>query len=205
MMRGASDLAEPAAGLPFVFVIGFNKTGTTALHEFFVRNGFPSIHWDKGRLARRMLLNCLDDRPILEGYDRAYRVFSDMAVQTSRIRFEANALFPVLRRDYPDAVFLLNTRPEADWLRSRAERVVPRFGVTELALEMGRLGTPSPEVALGHWAALRRAHHAAARERLGGSPRFHEIEIDDPDLPARVARAVGRPMDAAHWARVRTH
>src|SRR5262245_17437716 len=90
--------AEDIANLPFIFIIGFNKTATTSLHTFFSRSGFPSVHWDRGRLARRMIENCLDDRPILDGYDREFRVFSDMQAQSGRIRIEANQYFRVLDR-----------------------------------------------------------------------------------------------------------
>ena len=29
-----------------VFQIGFNKCGTKSLMDFFVQNGYPSVHWD---------------------------------------------------------------------------------------------------------------------------------------------------------------
>ena len=44
-------IARPLAHLPYVFLIGFNKTATTTLHFFFKKNGLPSIHWDNNRLA----------------------------------------------------------------------------------------------------------------------------------------------------------
>ena len=41
--------------LPYIFIIGFNKTATRSLDYFFKRNGFPGIHWDYGNLALTML------------------------------------------------------------------------------------------------------------------------------------------------------
>ena len=92
--------------LPYVFVIGFNKTGTTAIHRLFEANGFPSIHWDKGNLARRMLENCISGRPVLAGYDQRYKVFSDLLFRTNKFWFEGNSLFRTIDADYLDLFYL---------------------------------------------------------------------------------------------------
>lgn len=42
------------AGRPRYFQIGFHRCGTTSLWRFFERNGIPTVHFDKGNLARRM-------------------------------------------------------------------------------------------------------------------------------------------------------
>lgn len=197
---------RPPAHLPFVFVIGFNKTGTTSLHEFFRGNGFPAIHWDRGRLARRMLLNCLEDRRILHGYDHRYRVFSDMVAQTRRLRLEANALFRVLDRDYPDSFFLHNTRRLEDWVDSRAAKTFGRYGgCTNLELEMGILNTSDPREAIDTWIRDREAHAAAVRRYFGGRERFLEVDIADADLPAKLAGWLGMPLDPRHWRRIVTN
>jgi len=193
------------ADIPFIFVIGFNKTATTSLHAFFERNGFPSVHWDRGRLARRMIQNCLDDRPILDGYDREFRVFSDMQAQSSRIRIEANQYFRVLDRDYPGAYFIFNTRRLDKWLASRSADFVTPHGATNLELEMRRLNTTDPEEAVQLWARERTAFEKEVRRYFRNNQRFLEIDIADPDLPQRISRLIGRPMDATHWKRIRTN
>jgi|RhiMetdeSRZDD1v2_1073273.scaffolds.fasta_scaffold751354_2 hypothetical protein len=197
--------AEDPAELPFIFVIGFNKTATTSLHTFFSRNGFPSVHWDRGRLARRMVENCLDDRPILDGYDREFRVFSDMQAQSGRIRIEANQYFRVLDRDYPGAYFIFNNRDLSGWINSRSANFVTPHGATNLELEMRRLNTTDPQEAVQLWVRERNAFEAEVRRYFRGNPRFLEIDITDPDLPRRISRHIGRTMDPAHWKHIRTN
>ena len=197
--------AEDPAELPFIFVIGFNKTATTSLHTFFSRNGFPSVHWDRGRLARRMVENCLDDRLILDGYDREFRVFSDMQAQSGRIRIEANQYFRVLDRDYPGAYFIFNNRDLSGWINSRSANFVTPHGATNLELEMRRLNTTDPQEAVQLWVRERNAFEAEVRRYFRGNPRFLEIDITDPDLPRRISRHIGRAMDPAHWKHIRTN
>lgn len=200
-----SILSDEKARLPFVFVIGFNKTGTTAIHLFFERNGWPSVHWDKGALARRMVENCLDDRPILDGYDQRFRVFSDMAVQTGRIRIEANQLFRVLERDYPGAFFLHNTRNIEDWLRSRSANFVTTHKATNIQLELRRLNSQEPEEAIAHWREQRNRFDAEVTRYFEKHPRFLTMDIDAPDVPSQVSSFLGYYFDPALWERVRTN
>jgi hypothetical protein len=201
-----SLIRRPPRHLPFVFVIGFNKTGTTSLHEFFRRNGFPAIHWDHGRLARRMMLNCLDDRRILDGYDHRYRVFSDMVAQTRSLRLEANACFRILDRDYPGSFFLHNTRPLEDWIRSRSAKTFGRYGgCTNLELEMQVLNTTEPQEAIDSWVRQREEHAASVRRYFSGRANFLDIDISDPELPAKLAHWLGMQLDPRHWQRIVTN
>ena len=54
---------------PKVFQIGFNKCGTTSLHQFFQRSGLRSVHWDGGYLAPRMEDNIRAGRRAIAGYE----------------------------------------------------------------------------------------------------------------------------------------
>lgn len=201
-----SLIRRSARRLPFVFVIGFNKTGTTSLHEFFERNGFPAIHWDHGRLARRMMLNCLDDRLILDGYDRRFRVFSDMVAQTRSLRLEANAFFRILDRDYPGSFFLHNTRRLEDWIRSRSAKTFGRYGgCTNLELEMQILNTSDPRQAIDSWTREREEHAASVRRYFAGRANFLEIDIADPQLPVKLSQWLGMTLDPRHWRRIETN
>jgi len=73
------------------FVIGFNKTATTTMHELFLLNGIKSQHdnnWD------------LDD----------YDAFSDN---------KDLSVYRELSLKYPDAMFILNIRDIKEWILSR--------------------------------------------------------------------------------------
>ena len=36
---------------PRIFLIGFNKCGTTSFHDYFKANGIASVHWRANTLA----------------------------------------------------------------------------------------------------------------------------------------------------------
>ncbi len=191
--------------LPYVFVIGFNKTATTTIHHFFERNGFPSVHWDDGNLTKTMLDNCLNDRRILTGYDQRYRVFSDMIVQTLRIRFEANSLFRVLDADYPGAYFIYNTRKLEDWLASRWKKPCGRYQCTNVELEMRVLNTKDPQRVLEQWKKERTDFEREVREYFTGRDRFLEIDIADPESPGKIAALLGMDLDLSCWGHFTTN
>ena len=76
-----------------IFVIGFNKTGTTSLHNLFDIIKIKSIH------TIRPII------PIIDNYD----AFSD----GDHYNFEQ------YYNIYPNSLFILNTRPIFNWLISR--------------------------------------------------------------------------------------
>ena len=103
---------------PRIFQIGFNKCGTRTFHHFFKKNGLRCIHWEGGKLARAMIANHLNGRPILTGYED-FDVFSDMEALTNDFAFEAFKLFTHLAAEYPDSIFILNSRDREAWVKSR--------------------------------------------------------------------------------------
>jgi hypothetical protein len=78
------------------------------------------VHWDQGRLAARIFRNFANGDALLRGYE-AFEAFTDMEFldETGRCYLEAYKLFPYFAIQYPDAVFILNTRDREDWIRSR--------------------------------------------------------------------------------------
>ena len=191
--------ARAPAELPYVFIIGFNKTATTTMHVFFARNGFPCVHWDNNRLASTMLENCLHDRRILKGYDRRYRVFSDMIAQTLRIRFEANSLFRILDTDYPGAFFIYNNRRTEDWLASRWGKPCNKYKCTNVELEMRILNTTDKQSVVDTWKKEKLDFEREVREYFSGNPRFLEFDISDTEAPQKLSRLLGMDLDASHW------
>lgn len=51
-----------------IFQIGFNKVGTVSLHEFFLKNGISSVHWDRGNLSKTIHSNKLSGKPLCQRY-----------------------------------------------------------------------------------------------------------------------------------------
>lgn len=191
--------ASALADTPFVFIIGYNKTATTSLHEFFARNGYPAVHWDQGRLALTMLSNCANNKRVLEPYDARFRVFSDMTFRTPRFKFEGNSVFRALDADYPGALFIYNHREIEGWIQSRAAHPSRVGGETLLEFEMRLMRTSDRERVFAKWRAERVAFEAELRQHFAGRRELLDLDITDAALPEKVAAFFGKPMDAAHW------
>jgi hypothetical protein len=184
--------------LPFVFLIGFNKTATRSFHDFFEKNGFPAVHWDKNRLVQRMLENRNEGNRLLLGYED-YRVFSDLTYITDDAYFEANALFDQLHRDYPSAFFILNNRSTDSWIRSRLSQNRGIFANRHLAIR----GLSSYQELANAWSAEKAAHEERVRAYFAGHKRFIEIHIEDPEVPDQLARLMNRDFVYRSWPVIR--
>jgi hypothetical protein len=114
------------AAHPQIFLIGFNKCGTSTFHHFFSANGVSSVHHhfgdsprDRSRnLAFRLLQNINVGRPPLHNLD-LWTAYSDLSYATPQICIEGCRFFRELHSHYPDAYFVLNTRPVEKWIQSR--------------------------------------------------------------------------------------
>lgn len=102
----------------YIFQIGFNKCGTRSLTRFFKRNGIPSIHWDRKRLAKNIIKNIRNSLPPLLGFSN-HIAFADMESLTNDEHIEIYKKFETLYEYYPKSYFILNTRNVFDWIRSR--------------------------------------------------------------------------------------
>lgn len=134
-----------------IFQIGFNKCGTHSFHRLFSDYSLPilpSIHWNRGYLARDVQENILQGRKPLAGYE-AYSVYSDMEcfrTKNEQINFVSIAkdYFDLLDLNYPNSKFILNTRNIDNWISSRLKHVCDfspmKYGFTQ------KLQTPVPYV-----------------------------------------------------------
>lgn len=114
-----NDPTKNKSAVPLVFQIGFNKCGTTSIHRYFHDNGYSSIHWDDGKLARRISQNVALGQSPLAGYEK-YRIFTDMEYLTYSLYLPAFTLYyKILDASYPGSRFILNTRPLNNWMSSR--------------------------------------------------------------------------------------
>jgi hypothetical protein len=162
-----------------IFQIGFNKCGTSTIHHYLAANGLKSVHWDQGRLAQRMFANLANGIELLSGYEE-FDVFTDMEYLDDRgTHLEAYKLFPFLAGQYPDAVFILNTRDREDWIRSRL-----RHGDGNYAgRHRSHYKASSDERLADLWRADWERHHRRVTEFFAGKPyRFFICRIET-DLP----------------------
>ncbi|MGB5198293.1 MAG: sulfotransferase family protein [Sedimenticolaceae bacterium] len=103
-----------------IFCVGLNKTGTTTLHEAFRLLGLKSVHYldDEGNNIKEIIENnyLTGDNIIkgLEGYD----AFSDW----DRPPYTVD-IVKEFYKQYPDSIYILNTRDLDGWLNSRENHV----------------------------------------------------------------------------------
>lgn len=104
--------------MPKVFVIGPNKCATGSLHQFFKNNGLKSVHWDDGLLAKRMVSNVSAGLNVINGYED-YDCFLDFYLLTPDLFISPLLLRPYIASQFPDALYILNSREKSEWKKSR--------------------------------------------------------------------------------------
>lgn len=165
-----------------IFQIGFNRCGTKTIHHYLRANGVKSVHWDHGRLARRIFKNLANGDSLLSGYEH-FDAFHDMEFISSSgsCLLEAFKLFPYFAAQYPDAVFILNTRDREAWIRSRLNH-------NDNYAERQRrcLGAASEAELVDIWRTDWEQHHCRVTQFFADRPtRFFVCKIET-DLPDRL-------------------
>ena len=182
---------EGDRGHPKVFCVGFNKTGTVTLDKIFRDQlSYRSAHkprWTDWSITK--------DRQRLDRFD----VFSDGGC----------ASIENLDELYPEALFILNTRPLKDWVLSRHKSVersrmaaswiltmyVPLGFVARL---INRWVLDNSDRALVRWIRIRNSYHEHVihyfEER---TEKLLVLNIKDADFAARLARFLGTERSIA--------
>lgn len=172
-----------------IFVIGFNKCGTTSFHAYFQANGIRSVHWRANTLALAIHENLAGGRPCLEGVDD-WTAYTDMICIPGSPWGSSNSkgapliegcrYFRELNREYPDALFILNTRKPSDWVRSRLQHDEGEFAAAYLQA-LAPEGVQSFKDLERRWLEDWHAHHAEARAYFADAApeQFLEFHIDE--------------------------
>tara|TARA_X000000950_G_C13852620_1_gene635192 strand:+ start:854 stop:1477 length:624 start_codon:yes stop_codon:yes gene_type:complete len=121
---------------PKIFLIGFNKCGTTSFHDYFKANNISSVHWRANTLAMAIDSNHRSSRKLLSTVD-TWTAYTDLICipgspwgrsnSKGWKLIEANKYFRELHRDYPTSLFILNTRDPFQWLNSRLKHDQGKF------------------------------------------------------------------------------
>jgi Sulfotransferase domain len=173
-----------------IFQIGFNKCGTRTLASFFEANGLRCAHWDSGRLAKAMFRNLAAGHSLIEGY-RGFQVFTDMEFTPGdgSAPLQAFKLYPQLAAEFPNAVFILNTRNREAWIQSRLGH---RSGRDNAYLEKWKriYNLATAEAVAARWREEWDRHHREVMAFFAESPyRFVVFDIEQ-DSPDRLVRAL---------------
>lgn len=184
---------------PRIFQVGMQRCGTTAIALFLERCGIPSVHYDEGRLAKRIRVNIARGDLPLAGYDNRYRAFCNMNWNAADDYCDAFKEFAAFRRAYGGR-FILNTRPAEHWVRSVMAHKALRGRREADAHWMMRFGTADPETVAAGLRADREAHH---RRVLAEIPPDELLVFDiESDPPERLCDFLGLPRGSArHWRR----
>lgn len=149
-----------------VFSIGFNKTGTSSLHQFYLRCGLRSLH---------------DVRwPVTTWLSSGKNMLADFDAYSDG----EHCNFRQLKLWFPSSVIVLNTRNERDWLRSRVKHVLrmgnfscdqaqndPRLG------KMAREFFTNGELAIRKWQLEKRLYELQVRNYFSQDLTFLEIDV----------------------------
>ncbi|MFC3094621.1 hypothetical protein DRW07_12970 [Alteromonas sediminis] len=162
-----------------LLVVGFNKTGTTSIHRLAQKSGYNSVHWDEGKIAKRILYNAANNIPLLSGYHDSYQVYSDMAFRCGNFRFDANSLFMQLDHDYPNAKFLYNYRDIDAWLESRINHGEVVDGETNIQYYRRLFGTSNDLKIKNFWRNERLRYEDDIRAYFDGTNKLIELNIED--------------------------
>ena len=169
----AWDWLRPKPGR--IFLIGHNKCGTRSFHKLLRRNGYSSIHYDKGRLAKAIQTNFTFSRPLLEGVDE-YIGYTDMELCGE---FYAYRLFPLLDLQYPGSCFVYNTRDVNRWVESRLHHRNGKYARTYLQ-RMQRAFEDSSltlDDLRRHWVEAWMRHDADLQRYFSGRTNFFRFDI----------------------------
>ena len=182
---------EGVRGHPKVFCVGFNKTGTTTLHRILSEQlSYRSAHkpeWTDWSITK--------NRDRLDQWD----AFSDGGCASIRNLDEL----------YPEARFILNTRPLKHWVLSRHKAVARSRSAVHWALTkyvplgfvariLNRWVLDNRERAVMGWIRIRNSYHGHViryfSERKG---KLLIINIEDVDFAAQLATFLGSERSLA--------
>lgn len=118
-----------------------------------------------------MANNVENGRPILTGIDGLV-AYSDLSYVGTERLIEANEFYRELHAEYPNAIFILNTRPLDDWLLSRLRHK----DLTERYLKATHLDL---RALLDSWSELRQHREKEIRDYFAGNPNFCFFDISN--------------------------
>jgi len=190
------------AGKPRIFLIGFNKCGTTSFHEFFLKNDISSVHWRGNTLAMTIHDNTQAGRKNLLGELGGWTAYTDMICipgspwgasnSNERPVIEGCRFFKELHQSYPDALFILNTRDPFAWLNSRLKHDNGKFAAAYLASLAGARIHSTSQL-LKYWLKTWHKHHWEVLNYFDseGSDNFLLYDINHGD-PAEIVMFLRR-------------
>lgn len=184
-----------------IFLISFNKCGTSSFDRLFRRNGIASCHHGGNdpvkNLALNMFKNFMLARDPLVNIDE-YTAYTDLAYYVDGMFYEGARLYPYLHDHYPDSYFIIAVRNIDAWILSR----LAHRGSSLAPRAASALGDITHQEVASLWRDQFRAHNDEVRGYFARHPeaRFLEFDLEAGD-PRRIADFLADDftIDVAHW------
>ncbi|MTE00457.1 hypothetical protein GIY56_09165 [Paracoccus sp. YIM 132242] len=177
---------------PLFFHISPDNCGEGRLARLFRRNGHPAVCHDKGRLAEDILFARATGGAPLTLWPGTV-LFAGLYRHAPHWRppLEAWRQFAWLAGRFPQARFILTTRPPEDWILDRLTR---DGGAARCHAHHRGCGTADlPDL----WEADWHAHLAAVEAFFGTDPRLIRVDLDR-DTPADLAARLDPLLPMRH-------
>lgn len=182
-----------------IFVIGFNRCGTTSIRVLLERNGIRCLQRQADDadtiLGAAVAVNFSAGRPLLAGLNR-FQAFMDFGLAEPGFVFEGCRMFWQLHAEHPDAYFILNMRPLEHWIDSRALYLEGAF-LANYGSALGYNEAKTQQV----WRKQYLAHVEDVREHFSENPGNYlefDIENDNPEV-LRDFLSGHYTIDLRHW------
>lgn len=162
-----------------IFQIGFNKCGTRSISHFFKRHGLVTADWALGDLAKSIKADLEAGDALLQNWPDV-NVFSDMEYVHAVKMIEGYKYFRELHTQFPDAMFILNTRNGEAWIKSRDGHGDGAY----TSAYRRYYGCDTVEQVYDRWRIDWYEHHAAVLNYFSGplANRLFVWDIDRPDF-----------------------
>jgi hypothetical protein len=112
----------------YIFQIGFNRCATQSITEALSSQGIAAIHYlwkpnlkkkTHANIALTMHQNITSGKKILHGNLSSYQAFLDMEYARGDEILTFYTYFKEMYQQYPNSIFIMNTRPIQEWIMSR--------------------------------------------------------------------------------------
>lgn len=118
----------------YLFGIGFNRSGTLSLTQYFQSLNIKTIHWNKGRVSQQIKENYQQNRPLLTGFEN-WNGFFDLehfdVTQPMGYYKSYQKHYQLLNDQYPLSMFVFNFRKCDYWINSLLHHPVDKFVIME--------------------------------------------------------------------------
>lgn len=186
-----------------IFLLSLGRTGTTSSHLFFQKLGYKSIHLLKLEVDFKEIEGFSNDEIIkhIEHVEDKYDALTG---------YPYNVSYEYFSKKYPDAKFILITRPTSEWVPSikRHSEGMP-FTPQRLAAWKEYISEDAKsikDVSDLELENLYNEHNRKVLEYFKNSTNFLHVELSDPEKNIKICKFLGKEefnLEFEHTSKIR--